>query len=1450
MSFVKKILQKISDLYKGSRPVWMALVALSLCLVIGVVSAFYNFVSNKMQMDLGMNEFSVIGDGSSSADSGVKNNTGRNAYVRAYIVPCWQQTNEDGTPKLEYEYLGYSEWDISEKINSGDLVVNDTDWRKEGNYYYYKSVLANQSQTSALVNSFNGKSIYTSQRMSQYNPKILLPNDLSNNTYNKNYIYPHLKYFDYVDRNESEVKIYQEVRPSDLEKTVAETDYAGGTGTEADPFLISTGEQLLKCVTSSGVAENGAKLHFKLVTDIYLNTFNDSTGTSLNYDQWFYSRDKKIRFCGCFDGSGYTVNGLYINYNKGDYSANKRLINGNDNVMNENGQDKTFGGLFPCLGPGAEIRNLGIVEATLWSLPYSGAIAGYVCARSADDEPIIIENCYVQNAGSPGFSTHTENSGDAIGGLVGYAELASTTTSGEPLLQINNFYVATRFDVWGENTTVPAADAYRTATVGHTNTPSQISVSNGYYYCITEDNTASSSDTKYEDDLAAAPAGVNVTNVFTHRQTSDMVKNYSTIKNGLSSVYNNNGTDFAWSFEEIREDALYPADGLLVSTEFYRALTSPYEKQESKYLAKQAYKVVYELIQAEGTADWGTTTPIEDAWYTEGDFIQKSDVDTLKNDYDFMPAINYGFYKYDGTSADYGTGINSTSDDRFQQAGTAQNGVYPNQPTISGTPYIRFQPNSLSSAQTIFELTSSDGYLNKSLTPTMSYIVYAKTAGTYTVAPEFVVGDISNPTDMCFLVSANDEKYYRSYFSNTNGNYSANLLEISLKEGINIVRVICPGDLSAFGGWINHNGLWIEKNDFLEVKTPQLSVVDFAEVVAVDTSVDPDGKTVTPLVAINEYGMLQTNNQNCINTGYALQMNRNLITLENLNATTINYSAYTSFQVDNKGIGGYYDITLGFNTNIKDYFSEGYIVVRVNGVNYQRQYYIKGSGESSTSVREDLPLNISVYLKTGTNNITITAPLETSSPEDSYKSLRYVSWFNQYGVKFYGDGTITHINGTDFTPSVETDPDADYLVPPHISILEAETYALTNRYGQVESSGGATVIGGIEPWYSQLPDWSGIPTDSYVERNETYYLDDNVSAHVDYTVCAPAAGTYKIKPRFYLVFEDNKWFDGCSYFIMVNDKFKKINIAETDLERDDGGRFWYQQVLDVDLVEGVNVIRFISVDANTSYIEQVKNAAGETETTRSRGYGIEWFNHDYLELISDSLIGVKSQAAYRGAIQSHYSFSYNGAKYQTTEPIGYNNGDGDFATESNLFSRYRLKYIQRNGLATTYTPENVTLESVSKARFGSGVNGLPAISYTVSVPTSGYYAITLSCATNENLTKGKLAVFVNDGIDTAANAIGTQKRKYIIDFMAMKVTNESRVDCSVYFEKGINVITITCPIDSGFINNSNRWFDLGAIRITGGMEFTPYHSRVNPIERWSTGYIAGSGETWTDRLGK
>ncbi len=86
--------------------------------------------------------------------------------------------------------------------------------------------------------------------------------------------------------------------------TAAE-DFAGGTGTASDPYLISNGQELAYFIEFTDYLADNTGEYFKLTSDILLNdSFDDSPNEWLN---------ENGDFEGVFDGDGHTIYGLYQN---------------------------------------------------------------------------------------------------------------------------------------------------------------------------------------------------------------------------------------------------------------------------------------------------------------------------------------------------------------------------------------------------------------------------------------------------------------------------------------------------------------------------------------------------------------------------------------------------------------------------------------------------------------------------------------------------------------------------------------------------------------------------------------------------------------------------------------------------------------------------------------------------------------------------------------------------------------------------------------------------------------------------------------------------------------------------------------------------------------------------------------------------------------------------------
>ncbi len=148
------------------------------------------------------------------------------------------------------------------------------------------------------------------------------------------------------------------------------SSFAGGDGSEADPWLIETAEQLALCVSATKSGK-----HYKLMADIYLNDvdgnlWKDKVGCT----EWLTQRQSNYNgtLNMTFDGNGYVVHGIYLNSTVAD--------------------DYYRAGLFNTIREGATIKNVGISNAyILGNSEFDdslGAIAGnlgnWTCAKNSD----------------------------------------------------------------------------------------------------------------------------------------------------------------------------------------------------------------------------------------------------------------------------------------------------------------------------------------------------------------------------------------------------------------------------------------------------------------------------------------------------------------------------------------------------------------------------------------------------------------------------------------------------------------------------------------------------------------------------------------------------------------------------------------------------------------------------------------------------------------------------------------------------------------------------------------------------------------------------------------------------------------------------------------------------------------------------------------------------------
>ena len=161
----------------------------------------------------------------------------------------------------------------------------------------------------------------------------------------------------------------------------AAAEYAGGQGTQEEPYRIATGEQLALLVQTDATATAGK--YYVLTEDIRLND-TSAEDWKQSATPWVQS---DVSFRGQLDGQGHVVEGLFID---ADVTTTTRA------------------GLFCFIGPGAVVKNVGIVKADL-KAKFVGSIAAYI--EHMDGTPPRISGCFAASS--------VKIQGADVGGLMG-----------------------------------------------------------------------------------------------------------------------------------------------------------------------------------------------------------------------------------------------------------------------------------------------------------------------------------------------------------------------------------------------------------------------------------------------------------------------------------------------------------------------------------------------------------------------------------------------------------------------------------------------------------------------------------------------------------------------------------------------------------------------------------------------------------------------------------------------------------------------------------------------------------------------------------------------------------------------------------------------------------------------------------------------------------------------
>ena len=190
--------------------------------------------------------------------------------------------------------------------------------------------------------------------------------------------------------------------------SAATTEFAGGSGTESDPYLIATKEHLNN-------VRNYPDAHYKMIADVVFSEEDFANG-GLFYNSargWKPIGTDDNSFSGVFDGNGHFIKNLYIKNVGGEFVG---LFGHNEGI----------------------IQNLGLINADIYA---RGQVGGFI--KSTDVYVGIIAgysngsilNCFslgsvrgeAENAGS--ISTSNYKAYIYTGGIVGYIGNSGTVTN-------------------------------------------------------------------------------------------------------------------------------------------------------------------------------------------------------------------------------------------------------------------------------------------------------------------------------------------------------------------------------------------------------------------------------------------------------------------------------------------------------------------------------------------------------------------------------------------------------------------------------------------------------------------------------------------------------------------------------------------------------------------------------------------------------------------------------------------------------------------------------------------------------------------------------------------------------------------------------------------------------------------------------------------------------------
>lgn len=201
-----------------------------------------------------------------------------------------------------------------------------------------------------------------------------------------------------AEKTTIEVETTAEAKEPEIPYIEAADSFAGGSGTEEDPYQIATAEQLaLMGKVNDDWSQEYNKAYYVLTADIQLNDVE-------NYENWketppeYQWKPVGNSFKGSFDGDGHVISGMYVRSVKDWFGI----------------------GLFRELFTGS-VSNVKIEKGYLYindSNTYAGGVIGNIVGT------VKVENCSVDMA----VCSKVTNGTDCVGGIVGWCQSGAVIT--------------------------------------------------------------------------------------------------------------------------------------------------------------------------------------------------------------------------------------------------------------------------------------------------------------------------------------------------------------------------------------------------------------------------------------------------------------------------------------------------------------------------------------------------------------------------------------------------------------------------------------------------------------------------------------------------------------------------------------------------------------------------------------------------------------------------------------------------------------------------------------------------------------------------------------------------------------------------------------------------------------------------------------------------------------